>query len=102
MIVTCVHISVKPGKTDQFIEATRANHMESVKEPGNLRFDVLQQADNPLQFILYEVFESEAAVANHKTTAHYFRWREIAEDLMSEARKGVRYTVIEPNDPEKW
>jgi len=102
MIVTCVYIHVKPDAVNSFIEATTANHLESVKEPGNLRFDMIRQADDPLRFMLYEAYESEEAAANHKTTSHYLKWRDTVEPLMAEPRKGVRYTVIEPNDPSRW
>jgi (4S)-4-hydroxy-5-phosphonooxypentane-2,3-dione isomerase len=102
MIVTCVYIHVKPEAVDQFIEETRANHMESVKEPGNLRFDILQQAGEPGKFMLYEAFISEAEAANHKTTSHYAKWRDSVQDMMVEPRFGVRYEVIEPTDTEKW
>ena len=60
MIVTCVYIHVKPDEIDRFIDATTENHHESVKETGNLRFDLIQQADDPCRFMLYEAYESEA------------------------------------------
>jgi (4S)-4-hydroxy-5-phosphonooxypentane-2,3-dione isomerase len=102
MIVNCVYIHVKPDKIGSFIEATRANHLETVKEPGNLRFDIIQQANDPTWFMLYEAYDSEIAAANHKTTSHYFKWRDIAEDFMAEPRHGVRYNIIEPNDRSEW
>ena len=40
MIVICVYIHVKPEHVDAFIEASTHNHLEAVKEPGNLRFDL--------------------------------------------------------------
>ncbi len=42
MIVTIVHVEVTPENIESFILATTENHLESVKEPGNLRFDVLR------------------------------------------------------------
>ncbi len=42
MQVTLVHVHVKPEFIPAFIEATRLNHEASVQEPGNRRFDVLQ------------------------------------------------------------
>ena len=102
MIVTCVFIHVKPEAIDSFISATIANHNESVKEQGNLRFDLIQQADNPGRFMIYEAYESEEAAAHHKTTAHYLRWRDDVADFMSEPRNGVRYNIIQPNDKLKW
>ena len=55
MIVTCVHVHVKPETTDRFIEATIANHRKSVKEPGNLRFDLVRETEDPDRFMIYEV-----------------------------------------------
>ena len=102
MIVTCVYVYVKPDEIVRFITATKANHSESVKESGNLRFDLIQQADDPSRFLLYEAYESESAAANHKTTAHYQKWREIVNDFMIEPRVGVKYNIIEPNDKSGW
>lgn len=102
MIVTCVHIKVKPDKVDSFINETIANHRLSVKEPGNLRFDLIQQADDLSRFMLYEAYESEDAAASHKNTAHYLRWRDAVADFMDEPRKGIKYNIIEPNDISRW
>jgi (4S)-4-hydroxy-5-phosphonooxypentane-2,3-dione isomerase len=68
MIVTCVYIHVRSEAVNSFIEATIANHKESVIEPGNLRFDLIQQADDPGRFMLYEAYESEESAAAHKNT----------------------------------
>lgn len=53
MIVTIVHVYVKPEFIPQFIEATQRNHEHSINEPGNLRFDVLQDHNDPAKFVLY-------------------------------------------------
>ena len=102
MIVTCVHVHVKPDLIDRFINATINNHYESVKEPGNLRFDFIQQADDPCRFMLYEVYESEVAVADHKNTPHYQVWRDTVVEFLSEPRQGVKYKIIEPSDKTRW
>lgn len=102
MIVTCVYVHVKPDEINRFITVTKANHSESVKESGNLRFDLIQQTDDPSRFMLYEAYESESVAANHKTTAHYLKWREFVNDFMIEPRVGVKYNIIEPHDRTKW
>jgi autoinducer 2-degrading protein len=102
MIVTCVHIHVKPEAIESFIKASVANHKESVKEPGNLRFDLIRQADDPNRFLLYEAYESEEAAAAHKNTKHYAAWRDTVADWMAEPRKGVKYNIIEPKDRSEW
>ena len=47
MFVTLVHIHVKPDQVDTFLDATRANHEASIREDGNLRFDVLALGRGP-------------------------------------------------------
>ena len=85
-----------------FIEATIANHLESVKEPENLRFDFIQQSDDPCRFMIYEAYESDNAAASHKTTPHYLKWRDTVKDYMAEPRRGVKYNIIEPNERTRW
>ena len=102
MIVTCVYVNVKPEFLGEFIESIRENHRGTVMEPGNIRFDVLQQGDDPCRFMIYEVFESEEAVAAHKETRHYLQWRDTVKEFMASERYGVRYIVIEPSDKIRW
>ncbi|MDX9903573.1 MAG: antibiotic biosynthesis monooxygenase [Bacteroidales bacterium] len=102
MIVTCVHVNVKPENVQDFIEAMRENHRGSIQEPGNMRFDVLQQADDPCRFMIYEAFETEEAVKEHKKTPHYLKWRDAVTEFMAGDRYGVRYNIIEPSERSEW
>ncbi len=97
MIVTCVYVSVKEDHIDDFIKATVMNHEESVKEPGNLRFDLIQETNDPGKFMLYEAYDSEEASARHKQTPHYELWRNTVANWMAEPRKGVIYRFIAPS-----
>ena len=96
MIVTIVHVEVKPEYVDDFIEATSENHLLSVKEPGNLRFDVLQLTENPAQFALYEAYESAQYAAAHKETVHYLTWRVKVAEWMAKPREGISYQGLLP------
>jgi autoinducer 2-degrading protein len=98
MQVTLVHVSVKSGHIDDFIEATRRNHEASVQESGNRRFDVLQSPDDPGQFILYEAYVSAEDALAHKETTHYLAWRDAVADWMAAPRQGVPYTGLMPQD----
>ncbi len=98
MIVICVHVYVKEAHIQDFIEATTLNHEGSVKEPGNLRFDVLQDENEPAKFLLYEVYTSEEAIAAHKQTQHYLTWKEAVAPWMAMDREGIRHKVICPTD----
>lgn len=102
MIVTCIYVHIKPDSVQRFIDATTANHLESVKEPGNLRFDLIQQTDDETRFMLYEAYESDKASAAHKDTSHYLKWSEDVKDLFQEPRHRVKYNIIQPQDRTRW
>lgn len=96
MHVTIVYVSVKPDKVEAFQEASRLNHENSVREPGNLRFDMLQSANDPTQFVFYEAYKTQQDAAAHKETAHYLAWRDTVADWMAEPRRGVSYQGLYP------
>ena len=102
MYVVCVHVHVKPEHREAFVAATLENAKGTVGEPGNLRFDVLQTADDPNRFLLYEVYRDEAGMEAHKQTAHYATWRDAVADWMAEPRKGVKHAALFPTDPALW
>ena len=96
MIVTLVYVQVKSEFVKVFIEATRENHENSVKESGNIRFDILQDANDPAKFVLYEAYTTEQAVAAHKETAHYLKWRDTVAPWMAKPREGVKHNLLFP------
>ncbi|GAB4563688.1 MAG: (4S)-4-hydroxy-5-phosphonooxypentane-2,3-dione isomerase [Anaerolineae bacterium] len=98
MYVVCVTVWVKPEHVDDFIEATRDNHLNTRQEPGNVRFDVLQAEDDPTRFFLYEVYRSSEDFTRHQQTPHYLRWRETVADWMAQPRQGLRYHSLFPAD----
>lgn len=102
MIVTLVHVWVKEPFVEAFVAATMENQKNSVKEPGNLRFDILLDAGNPAKFVFYEAFESEEAVAAHKETAHYHKWRDTVADWMAQPRRGEKHIVVCPIEKSQW
>lgn len=102
MIVTSVTIYVKSEYVDDFITATVKNHEHSVKEPGNMRFDVLQATGDPNRFLLYEAYENEEAAKAHKQTPHYLEWRETVAPMMAKQREGVPHRSVAPLNSTDW
>lgn len=96
MHTTLVHVQVKPEHVNDFIAATKLNHEASIQEPGNRRFDVLQSADDPAHFILYEAYVSADAAAAHKQTPHYLSWRDTVAEWMAQPRQGIRCEGLFP------
>lgn len=101
MLVVHVHVHVKAADLAAFIEATRTNSQESLKEPGVLRFDVVQQADDPTRFVLIEVYEHAGASDAHKLTAHYAAWRDVVAPMMATPRSSVKYQAVCPGEA-RW
>jgi (4S)-4-hydroxy-5-phosphonooxypentane-2,3-dione isomerase len=94
MYVVAVTIFVKPEFVDRFREATLDNARNSRREPGNLRFDVLQAEDDPNRFLLYEAYKAREDFASHQATAHYARWKESVADWMAQPRQGVKHHSV--------
>lgn len=99
MHVTLVEVRVKPECVADFVAASKANHEGSIAEAGNCRFDILQHADDPCCFVLYEAYRSADDAANHKKTAHYLAWRDAVAEMMAEPRRGVPYVGLFPAAP---
>ena len=94
MFIYIVHINVKPEFVEKFKAETLFNAQNTVNEPNNRRFDVLQQADDPTRFTLYEVYADESALEEHRQTAHYTRWKSTVEPWMAEPRRAVKYSAL--------
>lgn len=98
MLIVHVHVSVKPEFVEPFKEATLENARQSLKEAGIARFDVIQRADEPTQFVLVEVYRNSEASTLHKETTHYQVWREKVAPMMAGPRSSVRYANLFPSD----
>jgi len=92
MLVVHVHARVRPGRAGEFLDATLANAQASLAEPGVLRFDVIQDQDDP---------DGDAAAA-HKQTAHYAAWRDRVAEMMARPRESARFSAVFPEDGEGW
>ncbi|GAB2941901.1 (4S)-4-hydroxy-5-phosphonooxypentane-2,3-dione isomerase [Hafnia psychrotolerans] len=96
MEVTLVEINVHQDKVEEFLKVFHANHLGALKEPGNLRFDVLQDEQEPTRFYIYEAYVDDTAVAAHKKTPHYLQCVEALEGIMTGPRKKTQFKAIYP------
>jgi (4S)-4-hydroxy-5-phosphonooxypentane-2,3-dione isomerase len=94
MLVQIVTIEVRPGTRAVLLEAFRINCVGSRKEPGNVRFDLLGDPDNPNRFTVYEVFASAEALAAHRATAHYRECREMIDPITVTGSKRILDAVL--------
>ena len=80
MFIALVKLQVKPELNDEFKTAILKNAQLSVqRDPGCVRFDVLQQEDDPTRWVLYEVYEKEQAWVDHRAAAHFLAFKEVGD-----------------------
>jgi (4S)-4-hydroxy-5-phosphonooxypentane-2,3-dione isomerase len=101
MFILIVNLHVKPEHIDAFREATIENARNSIKEEGILRFDFLQQTDDPTRFALYEVYRNADAPAKHRETAHFNAWAAKAAEMLAEPRTRMTFGNVFPPD-QNW
>ena len=98
MIIVEIFVNVKEEYIEDFRIATIHNAKNSVKEPGIVRFDVLQEMDDPTKFVLVEVYKDENAPRKHKETLHYQNWRDAVKDMMAIPRSSRKLKNVFPED----
>ena len=91
MYIVLVHSHIQAEHVERFRELTIQNAEASRGEEGCVRFDVIQQVDDPTRFTFIEMFQSEEAGAIHRETSHFKKWLEEAVPLMAEPRTRVIY-----------
>lgn len=86
MLIQLVQIKVRPGARDAFIEAFRINWLGAQTEAGNVRFDLLCDPDDENSFSVYEIFDDERALDDHRATPHFQKCIDLIDPLCSERR----------------
>ncbi|ODS53100.1 MAG: antibiotic biosynthesis monooxygenase [Acidobacteria bacterium SCN 69-37] len=98
MILQLVRLRVKPDAIEAFTAATLDNTRHSRHEPGIVQFALVRQQDDPTRFVIIEAFKDEAAIAAHRQTPHYLRWRDTVPDMLAEPRDVVKADSVDPAD----
>jgi (4S)-4-hydroxy-5-phosphonooxypentane-2,3-dione isomerase len=100
MYIVLVHLHIKAEYNDQFKQATFENARNSIQEAGIIRFDVIQQIEDPDRFALIEVYRSPEDQLKHRETKHYQIWKDAVGEMMAEPRQGVKYESLFPDEPD--
>jgi len=102
MLIVHVHVRVRPDRVEDFLAATLVNARASLGEPGVLRFDVIQDADDPGHVVLVEIYRDADATAAHKLEPHYAIWRDAVADMMAQPRASTKFAAVFPADSADW
>ena len=95
-LAVTVFVHVLPDSVETFRAASLANAAASIREPGVVRFDVMQETADPTRFVLFEVYRGKEGAAAHKQTAHYETWRDTVAPMMAEPRTSKSYATVTP------
>lgn len=96
MLIFQVHHYIKPDLIEAYKLATLENARQTVLEPGVLRFDVLQDQEDPAHFSLFEVYTGPEGRAAHLETAHFQVWKDavLGQEMFARRGHGENYTQL--------
>jgi (4S)-4-hydroxy-5-phosphonooxypentane-2,3-dione isomerase len=83
MIANVVDFDIKPAERENYLAAVTENGKASVTEPGCKRFDILNLASDPNHFVLYEVYENEAALQAHRASDHFKKYAATTSSMVA-------------------
>lgn len=98
LLIVHVDVAVLPEHVAAFLAASEANAGASRQEPGVVRFDVIQDRDDPGHVMLVEIYRDEDAAAAHKQTEHYATWRDAVAPMMARPRQATTFVNSSPGD----
>ena len=93
MVVVQITHKILPEYVERYVEATLANAHATRKEQGNIRFDLLQDANDPCTFQLYEVYSGKSAQQAHLTSAHFATWKEAVQGVFAD-RSFAKFSAV--------
>src|SRR3981081_1418688 len=89
MLAVWVKVRIKPDQRQRFLDAIEVDALGSEKdEPGCLRFNVLQDANDENTYYFYEVYKDQAALEAHRAMPHYKVWPRRGATLGRRLRRG--------------
>ena len=95
MHMIMVRLEVKPERVDDFLKLVTFNATESRKEPGNLRFDVLQHTMRGNHFTVVETWRDQKAFDDHLAAAHTKQYRDEVQPLTGSPLDERVYKAVE-------
>ena len=104
MYVIVVPIQIKPEFKEQYISGLIENAQGAINnEPGCLRFDLIQDANDSNRVWLYEVYTDESAFQAHLKSPHFLKLQAASSDWKAQGTlqgAGLGAYAIWPPDNE--
>jgi quinol monooxygenase YgiN len=84
-LVVLVEFLVEPSFVERFRDLILVNAQASLeREKGCRRFDVLFDPKEPQRFVLYEIYDDEAAFEEHRASSHYLSFAAAIENAIQQ------------------
>jgi (4S)-4-hydroxy-5-phosphonooxypentane-2,3-dione isomerase len=102
MYTVILFTKVRPQHIDDYIVNMRVCAEATNKEPGCIRYEVMQDADDPTMMCLFQVFQDQAAYQVHQDAKHHRVWIEMSGEWREPSgrpRSELRYITPEPSRP---
>jgi (4S)-4-hydroxy-5-phosphonooxypentane-2,3-dione isomerase len=96
MLIMHVTLTVRPEHLDAFINATIENARETRKEPGNFRYEFLQDMSDDTCFTLVEIYDSAAAMNEHLESRHFKEWQRVTAAMFTQPGTGTQFRLLYP------
>jgi quinol monooxygenase YgiN len=98
MILIVLRVPIRPEKRDDWLAGIKQYTADVRNEPGNVSFDYFENADNPNEFAIIEVFADGDAGSAHVATEHAQKFFAFMPSVVSEKPK-INYQDL---DGEAW
>jgi quinol monooxygenase YgiN len=87
----------REGQEEYCANVLRENAPATAAEPGCREFTVYREKGHPRTFVLYEVYDDEAAFQAHRESEHFKRY--VVDDVVANDRLEQRFAKFyEPLD----
>ena len=103
MLIFQFHHFIKSELVEAYKEAILANARLTVQEPGIIRFDVMQDSEDPTHFCLMEVYRDIEARETHLQTAHFLQFKDavFGQEMFAQKGQGWEFAALFPVE-EAW
>lgn len=82
-LVLSVQIKIQPANVERWMKMVLENARAAREEPGCRQFEVLVDAEDKTQVMLFEVYDDEKAFEAHQQTPHFKKYLAEAIPLLA-------------------
>lgn len=93
MIVIAGHVPIQADQTESASAALSELVAATRKESGCVDYTMSFDLVDPILVRIFEVWESDEALAAHAVSQHVDRWRDVAPSLVAGPIKLMRYVI---------